>query len=289
MHYAALLALFSIIITSCEKDITVDLPIPESKIVVDGYVEPGSPVYVILTRNSPYFSPIGVNTLINSVEKGATVTVSDGTITTPLIEIDTTINGFQVSGLYIAPTMVGEMGKKYFLTVVSKKGETLTAATNLLDSIPLDSVWFKLTENNDTLGFVWAHLSDPDTTGNSYRWFAKRIGKDADFIAPFGSVFDDRFINAQSFDFAYNRGSIPNSTALDDTNEEAGFFKKGDSIVVKFCSIDRGVYEFWRDAETQIGNQGSPFASPSNIKSNVTGGLGVFAAYSAVYRTLVAQ
>ena len=286
----ALLSVISISILSCEKDITVDLPVPESKIVVDGYVEPNRPIYVLLTRNAPYFAPINQNTLINSVEKGAIVTVSDGDTTVRLTEIDTLVNGFTISGFYIALSgMIGQPGKQYNLKVVSSKGEVVTASTNLMVPVPLDSVWFKLIENNDTLGFVWAHLTDPDTTGNCYRWFAKRVDKDQSFIAPFGSSFEDRFINGKSFDFAYNRGSIQNSTAIDDNNEEAGFFKKGDTIIVKFCSIDRGVYEFWRDAEAQIGNNGGPFASPSNIKSNVVGGLGCFAGYSAVYDTLIAR
>ena len=276
-------------LASCEKDITVDLPVPESKLVVDGYVEPGLPVYVLLTRNSPYFAPITPNSLVNSFEKGATVTVSDGDSTVQLIELDTIVNNVRVGGLYIALNMVGVLNKTYSLTVISSKGETVTASTTLLTPIPLDSLWFKHREDNDTLGFVWAHLSDPADLGNCYRWFAKRMGKDKSFIAPLGSVFEDRFINGQSFDFAYNRGSIQNSTAPDDTGEQAGFFKTGDTVIVKFCAIDRGVYNFWRDAENQIGNQGSPFASPSNVRSNTVGGLGCFAGYSSVYDTVIAK
>ena len=45
------------------------------------------------------------------------------------------------------------------------------------------------------------------------------------FIAPSGSVFEDKFINGKAFDFAYNRGHLPNSTASEDENEEAGFYK----------------------------------------------------------------
>ncbi len=289
--YGKLVGMLLLIISffSCETDITVDLPVPESLIVVDGYVEPDQPIYVLLTRNAAYFAPINQNTIINAVEKGAIVTVNDGFITEQMIELDTTINGFSVSGFYVSLSMRGVKGRKYSLSITSAKGEVLSASTNLLYTVPLDSIWFKSLDNNDTLGFVWAHLTDPDTFDNCYRWFAKRMSKDADFIPPFGSSFEDKFINGQSFDFAYNRGSIPNSTAPDDTTEEAGLFKKGDTIIVKFSSIDRGVYEFWRDAEAQIGNNGGPFASPSNIKSNVVGGLGCFAGYSSSFDTLIAK
>ena len=89
--------------------------------------------------------------------------------------------------------------------------------------------------------------------------------------------------NNTTFNFAYNRGSLLNSSAKDDINEEAGFFKKGDSIIVKWCAVDRPTFEFWRDAETQVSNNGSPFATPSVIRSNVKGGLGLFSAYSPSY------
>ena len=289
-HKSILTLLFCcFLISACERDITVDLPKTESKIVVDSYVEIGLPVYVLLTRSEPYFAPITPGTLINSTEKNAIVTVSDGDTTVQLIELDTILNGVQISGIYVSSSMFGIAGKQYSIKVMSTKGEVLTATSALSIQIPLDSAWYQVSGELDSLGFVWAHLTDPDTLNNCYRWFAKRLGKDVDFIAPFGSSFEDKFINGKSFDFAYNRGSIPNSSAIDDNNNEAGFFKKGDTIVVKFCSIDRGVYEFWRDAETQAGNNGSPFASPSNIKSNVIGGLGCFAAYSATYDTVIAR
>mgnify|MGYP000960386189 CR=1 FL=1 len=49
-----------------------------------------------------------------------------------------------------------------------------------------------------------------------------------------GSAFEDKFINGQSFVFNAFRGQIPNSTKPDDIKEEAGLFKKGDTIVILF-------------------------------------------------------
>jgi hypothetical protein len=39
--------------------------------------------------------------------------------------------------------------------------------------------------------------------------------------------------------------------------------------------------------ENQVANQGSPFAVPSNIKTNINGGLGLWVGYAAVYDTIV--
>ena len=59
--YILLITVF--LFTACEKDITVDLPQPESKLVVDGYVEYNKPIYILLSRNAPYFSPIDPSTV----------------------------------------------------------------------------------------------------------------------------------------------------------------------------------------------------------------------------------
>lgn len=289
--------LFAVLfLASCEKNIDLDLPDASSKIVVEGYVEAGFVPYVILSRSQNYFDPIGQSTLNNLPISGAVVTISNGVDTVQLTEVDTTVNGVSVSGFYIAldpntlvPTMLGIPETTYHLHIVTAEGEVATSSSFLPPPIALDSTWFKIQENLDSLGFVWAKLNDPDTIGNYYRWFAKRLNEDDYFIAPFGSTFEDKFINGQNFDFAYNRGTIQNSTAEEDNNEEAGFYKKGDTIIVKFCTVDKSTYEFWRDAENQLGSAGSPFAVPSNIKSNIQGGRGLFATYSASYDTVIAN
>lgn len=285
-----------LLFSACEKDITLDLPEGNEQVVVDGYVENGLPPYVILSRTQGYFDPIGQGTLNNLPVSGATVIISNGSDTVQLTEVDTVINGTSISGFYVAldsitlaPTMLGIPGTTYHLTVITAAGEVLTSIAKLQQPIALDSTWFQIQEGKDSLGFAWARLSDPDTLENCYRWFAQRAGEDDYFIAPFGSSFEDKFINGQSFNFAYNRGTIQNSTAEEDNNDEAGFFKKGDTIVVKFCTVDRGTYEFWRDAENQLGSNGSPFAVPSNVKSNIKGGRGIFATYTATYDTIYAQ
>ncbi len=282
--------------SSCEKNIELDLPPIDQKVVVEGYVENGLPPYVILSKTEPYFDPIGQNTINNLPVRGALVYISDGIDTVQLTELDTSINGVSLGGFYVAldsitflPTMIGTPGTTYSLNIITAAGEQLSSIAKLPFPIPLDSTWFKVQEDLDSLGWAWARLADPDTLGNAYRWFAKRLNKDDFFIAPIGSVFEDRFINGRSFNFPYNRGSIQNSEAEEDNNEEADYYKKGDTIVVKFCTIDFATYEFWRDAENQVSSNGSPFAVPSNVKSNITGGRGLFATYTASFDTIIAN
>lgn len=289
-----LLLSFLLIFSSCEKTIDLELEEVPPSVVVDGYVETGLPPYVLLSRTSGYFDPVSNVQWVNDAITGAQVYVSDGTDTVQLREI--TVNGDLQEGIYIALDtvsfaylMTGMPGRTYFLKIITPDGKVLTSTAKLHQPVPLDSVWFRLTEGNDSLGLAYAHLDEPDTLSNCYRWFTKRIGKDDIFISPLGAVFDDRFINGQSFDLFYNRGAVYNSEAEDDNNEEAGLFKIGDTIAVKFTAVDRGVFEFWRLAEQQLSNNGSPFAVPSNITSNIQGGIGLFATYSPFYDTIIAR
>ena len=172
--------------------------------------------------------------------------------------------------------MTGEVGKSYFLKIETAEGELVTSVTTIPQPVPLDSLWFQLQGESDSLGWLWATLSDPPVIENQYRWFAKRIGKDNDFITPSGSVFEDKFFDGLSFDFAYNRGEPPYSTAEEDDNEEDGFYKVGDTIAVKFASITKESYKFWRAAETQVVSNGSPFGTPAPLETNIVGGIGIF-------------
>ena len=269
---------------SCEKDITVDLDDPEIQLVVEGYITPGYPAYVFISRTDAFFAPVDSTSLLNSTVKNALVIISDGVTVDTLVEPSSTIGYF-----YISPNMVGEIGKQYFITIITQEGEIATAVTRINPPVPLDSIWFLPQLETDTLGYIMAHITDPGATQNNYRWFAKRLGKDDDYIAPSGSAFDDKFFNGLSFDFGYNRGKVPNSTAEDDNNEVEGYFKKGDTIVLKFATITKYIYDFWRAAETQSSSNGNPFGSPASLKSNINGGIGIWEGFSFTLDTTVAN
>lgn len=272
-----------LVLFSCTRDITVDLPVPEQKIVVEGYIENGQHAMVTLTKTAAYFAAVDSASLLQYLVTNAIVTVSDGTTSEQLVlTIDTSQ---YIPVVYKSQNLVGQEGKSYTLTVVVD-GKTLTAVTTIPHVVALDSVWFKVQEGKDSLGFAWAHLTDPDTLGNCYRWFAKRIGKDKRFLAPIGSVFEDKFINGKSFDFAYNRGAEPNT---EEDNGSRGYFGLGDTIAVKFCSIDRAHFDFWRLEETQVSNNGNPFAAPAPLPTNINGGIGVWGGYAASFDTIIAH
>lgn len=291
--------------TACTKEVTLDIEGAEEKIVVQGSIEPGMPPIVILTHTNPYFGNNNFSSVDEIFIHGAVMTVSNGSYTATLSEICT--NDLPDSLLPLIGEMVGldsaslanvnfcvystldasiygQVGSSYSLTI-DANGKQLSAVTTIPQPVALDSLWFKI--EYDDFGFVWAKLSEPAGTGNAYRWFSKRLGEDGSFLAPWGSAFEDKFIDGESFEFAYNRPD----TQYEEYNTVEGenYFQVGDTIVIKFCAIDIPHYQFWRTFETQAVNNGNPFAAPTSIRSNITGGLGIWGGYSPVYDTLIAQ
>lgn len=308
-----LLSILSLLFYSCEKTIDISVPDAPSQIVVDGSIETDSPPIVVLTNTTPYFAETGGNELYENFVHDATVSITVDGVVYPLTEVcsdqipDSLLNLFmELTGIVIPPdadlnvclytdlsfSLRGENGKTYLLDIEAD-GNILSAKTNIPNPVALDSVWFQIEGNLDSLGLAWAIISDPDTIGNAYRWSARRINhypdgtvKDPVFIPPFNSVTDDQFFNGLTFEFSNTRGMLPYSSKPDDNNDEAFLFKIGDTIAVKGMSTNIPTFLFLRSYYSDLANQGSPFASPASLKTNVTGGLGIWAGYG-VYRDTI--
>ncbi len=302
---------------SCEKEITVELPDVPPKLVVDGWIELNEQPVVILTKSQGYFDPANFEAIAASFVSDADVTISDGTSSQQMIklcssnltqeqirEIATNI-GVDTNLLMsynicaYTSTIVGEENKAYTITI-DWRGEQYSSTTNVQQAIPLDSLWFEPQEENDSLGFIYAKLSDPAGIQNAYHWEAKRINKytygelqgqqkDNQFLAPRDAVFSDEFFDGQPLEFAYGRHRGDRSKQ-DETFPERGRFKIGDTVVIKFSSIDKEVYDFYYYSDIQQSGGDSPFASPVNVPSNVSNNaLGLWAGFGYVLDTVVCK
>lgn len=278
----------ALLFAGCEKEITVNLPDSEKKVVVEGAIEQGKHPYVLLTRSSPYFAPIGDFT-DNLFVTDATVIISDGIITDTMQgALNNEIYKPYPAFAYTSELITGEVGRSYYLTVLAE-GKTLTATTTIPQPIALDSLWFKedLGANDDSLGYVWAHLTDPDTIGNAYRWYSQIFGKQQRLLPAYGSVFNDKFINGESFDFAYNPSGDPFEPP-DPNALPLFYFGVGDTVAVKFCTIDHDSFTFLNTMENIRYSSGNPFAAPGSVFTNIKGGgLGGWCGYGATYDTIV--
>jgi len=326
------IALFALTGLSCQKQIEFDIPPVENEYVIDGKIETDGPPLVFITSTQGYFDPTTASDILGAFVHGADVTMTAGGVDYPLIEICTSTIPDSLLGQISQLTGIPEQNLQFFdycvytsldsaawgvnNTIYNLEAiigtDTLTASTKIQNPVPLNSTWFQVAGSLDSLGFLWANITEPDTAGNAYRWFAQRLNtykydyddyldangdvipvmgtmKDPFPIAPLGSVYDDKFSNGMTYDYAMPRGEIGNLEGPDDEGPEEGYFKIGDTVLVKFTSITYDAFLYIRALENQAATGGSPFASPGNLPYNVNGGLGFWGGYGVYTDTVICQ
>ena len=299
----AFLSFLIVGLNSCSKEVKIDILGFDEQIVIDGSIETGRPAIIFLSNSRDIYAPTDIDSYLSGFISGATVIVSNGTITDTLIEICTNnlppeldsiaaeYFGVPIEQLvdlnlcgYVSTGLVGEVGKTYVLKVIHNN-KTYTSSTKIENPKVLDNLFWKEQANLPGYGFSWAKITDSPVMGDAYRWEVKNIN-DGSFSKPFQPFTDDRFYNGLTFEFSVeNPMSFRDSTIED---QYKGYYKLGDTIVVKFSRLGKKEYQFFEKKYNQIFSGGNPFATPTNIPTNIEGGaLGVWAGFSPWYDTLI--
>lgn len=304
----------TVLLNGCTKEVTIDIPGYEEQLVIDGRIETDSPPFVLLSKSMEVYASTDLEAFLNGFISGAVVTVSNGTTTVTLSEICSdnlppgteelaaSMFGIPVSELanyqlcaYTSfdPAIWGEIGKTYTLTV-SYEGQTYTAETSIVSPTSFDNSYWQPDGDTPNHGFSWVTLSDPGGVFDAYKWEVKRIDldengeeRDQSFMPTFSPVFDDEFFDGLTFDFWYEN---PYAYGEGYTEDTEWLFEQGDTVVIKLSKMDEPLYEFMEKKYIQLQTAGNPFATPTNIPSNIQGGaLGVWAGYSPSFDTLVCE
>ena len=285
--YLIILAILTIGFTSCEKNIDVDFPPGDTPYVIEGYIENGTVPIISISRGISFLSSITSTDFNNLFVNNAVVSISvDGGA--PILM--TPIN-FGGATIYTNLSLSGEVGKRYDL-LVQVDGKTFTATTSILAPRPLDSLVYKQAEGlkgtEDSLVELTAWYSDPIESENYSRMLTKK-NSEAFYDVAFNSVYNDFIINGQQVSFTVFGGkqSLQNNDSADFS--QYGYFKRGDTVYVKWASIDKNQYDFWNTFEAQSGSFGNPFSPTVLIKSNIkgSGGIGIWASYGASLDTII--
>jgi Domain of unknown function (DUF4249) len=292
----AILTLFA-----CEKNFQPEIINNAADIVVEGYIEAGespTPPYVILTRSVPFFARIGLDQLNDLYVRGADVRVSDGQKEVRLRELClkelnpeqrqqvARFLGFNPDSLALNVcayvdlgfSMLGQEGKTYTLSI--KTGEkTLSAVTTIPRHARIDSLKFipPAGKLNDTLAELRGFLTDPPGVANFYRYQTQV--ENGPFLSSLQSVTDDRLFDGRTFEFPLSKAE-PRNQRVDPLT--FGLYRLGDSVSIKWITLDQAHFDFWNTVDFNAINQG-PFASYTRIKSNIKGGLGIWGGLSASY------
>jgi hypothetical protein len=303
------------LVTSCTKEVKIDIPGYKEQLVIDGRIETGMPPLVLISRSKDVYAPTNLQNFLSGFVSGATVTVSDGTNTVVLEEICSDnlppgseqmaaaifgVSVAQLTSLHLCAytsfntDIWGQVGKTYELTVTFE-GKTYTSTTTIQPPIPLTELYWKEEPATPGYGFSWARLDDPANQYDAYMWEVRRINTgpdgnpiDPSFVPTFNPVFDDDFFNGVNFEFFYENPTVWNDPNVPD--QFKGLYKLGDTVVIKYSKLDRTTFEFLEKKYVQMSSAGNPFSTPINLPSNIKGGaLGVWAGFSPVFDTLICK
>ncbi len=296
-----LILFLAVLLVGCEKEFTPIID-NEEEIVVEGFIEAGrnaNPTFIILTRSIPFFKEF--KGFDNAFVKGAEVWVSNGKESVRLsqfcwadldsntrkqaaqafsINLDSVTQNFNFC-VYIdlASRVKGEAGKTYNLRIKTQEGKVITAQTTIPRTVKIDVAEFIKppgTNQNDTMVQMRATINDPKGA-DFYRYFTEV--NNGGYIAGRGSVTDDGFFDGIVTKFNLLKAEPRGSGT---PNENFGLFKRGDTISIKLCTIDKSHFDFWSTLEANA-NSGGPFSTYTKVKFNINGGLGIWGGYNASY------
>lgn len=296
------------LLASCTKEINLDLPAPEEKIVVQGSIEIDQPPFIILTKNQSYYSQVSLNDLSQYFIKDAQVLVytdagdsvylKEFCLDNPAIaaafgfEFNDSVNS--TICVYTIPdildwfttgvgSLVGKENTRYHLSVISDSKKA-TATTTIPNLYPFDSLQVRNHPDagrNDSLAAVYMYLTFPVGV-DQYVRITTSVNNKPYYPMPGGSVFQYKVFDGTNVGLPLSEGFGPNTEF---NRDKFGYFDRGDTVGVKWSQIDRGVYDFYSTLENDEGD--SPFSSPIKIQSNVKGGLGVWAGYATTYGNII--
>lgn len=261
---------------SCEKEISVELPRPESKIMVEGFIEIDDYSVVFLTKNLSYFDAIDTSFVDDLIISGddAVVIVYDGAQNDTLIHV--TLDRWPYKA-YRGTKIKGQSGKEYELKIIYDD-KVYYSHTTIKDPIQIDSVLYEKIFLSDTLGTFTAYWKNPPGYGDYFtltlkmstqKWFYRSNSM--------VSLIDDKLLESNEvisipmITKGYERNSFfPKDSDEIDWNDIM-LFKKGDTVSLKLSVIDEEAYLFWSSWYRSKMTDGNPFTNPARIKSNISG------------------
>ncbi|MDQ0782454.1 DUF4249 domain-containing protein [Chryseobacterium sp. W4I1] len=262
-----ILSLFAV--TSCEKEIDLDLEDQSGKIVIEGNITNKPGPYIVRITKSVAFTQ---NNQYPAVV-GAQVVISDNTGQTETLQ-------YIGDGNYRTSAFNGATGRTYTLNIQAE-GKQYTAQSTMPEAVHLDG----LTQDSFSFGgeITYALLpvfTDPPALGNRYLFnFTVNSLTKKTF-----DVFSDNVNNGM-----VNQRPIFLPNEEDDNDPTKHKVIVGDTIHMEMQSIDNNIFTYY-SALLQIIDGGGPGGgvTPSNPPSNISNGaLGYFSAHTVQRKKVI--
>jgi len=261
-----ILSLF--LLTSCEKEIDLDLADKSGTIVIEGNItdQPG-PYYVKITKSVAFTQ----NNQYPAVT-GAQVIISDNTGQTETLQ-------YVGDGRYKTSAFTAVSGRTYTLKVQAE-GQQYTAQSTMPAAVSFDG----LTQDSFVFGGVTTYtllpvFTDPAALGNRYLFNFTVNNNSKKTFEVFSDNVNNGLVNQRPLILPNDDGDDPDDVKV----------VPGDTIHVEMQCIDNNIFTFY-SALLQITGDNGGSVTPSNPPSNVSNGaLGYFSAHTTSKKNFVIQ
>ncbi|MBO0931403.1 DUF4249 domain-containing protein [Fibrella aquatilis] len=278
------------------------------KLVVNGYISPQDTLLTVkVSRSKPALAEPSEG--VPYVVENATVSLTDGNRV--VVMRYNTDRQFYQAPVALMPIRTGQT---YTLTATTPDGKKVTAQATVPPPVPIRTI--NLDSTITTSGairtkayrvtFVW---EDPAGETNFYQYAGYLQWKDNKFSYPIGGQNEVPVPNIYVLIFNRDRatgnllsddrqqGSLLTSQSADVAKiivqktdppaaENVSYSYPGARVVAQLLNTDESFYRYTNAVarQRQVGN--SPFAEPVPIPTNITNGLGCFAAYNRTEKVL---
>ena len=251
-------------------------------LVVDGWIDAGGhPVVMVSKTLSPTEVVQEAATVASKMVGNAHVFVSDGTTR---VELEgRRDDSYFPPYIYTTDAITGEAGKTYRLEVVSP-GINAWAETTIPAPVQLDSLVATVSSRYDSLYTLHAYLKDNPATRDYYKVFTMVEGLNTSWNSSFMGIVDDETVQGQYLKIPVARGM----GILEKYRQP--LFREGETVHVKFCTVDAASYEYWRTYDDISAFARNPFFPVTeNAACNVHGALGFWGGYGASFYQITIQ
>lgn len=253
-----LITLFIISLSSCEKEIDVDLHSVPPQISIEGIVKEDQLATVRISHTLDFNNNNGYPNLSEAI-----VTISDNQGNSEILEQG-------ANGWYTAKTITGRIGNTYTMSVVYE-GQEYVATSQMPPRVPLESVTIKKIAAIDNPFVVLRILNPEGKTKQYYRALLFINGKQ-DRDLPEFTANTELADTGQPYDWSL--GVFSNDADIDP-------IKKGDELTIEFQCLDKGAQKFFHSLVSSVGTPTNPISNISN------GALGYFSACTAERTTII--
>lgn len=282
MKFNSAIIFFAIIffITSCERQVSLDLPYDGDKLVLNSIFKNDSVVYAKLTVSQP----VNFNSFNYTVPAGAAIKLYENDVYREDMQM------VQLNGVtFFRSTAKTIIGKKYTLKATATGFTDVEGADVIPAAVPFVARNFReVATANNTTEKLTVVLPDPAGVTNYYR--LRIFSADTNLNATGPRYFKGNELYFQINEFSGNGGfdlfgdSYDSEFIFSDEtfngrefqmNVDLDYYGGNDYVMVELTALTKETYRYLKSSNSQQLNQDNPFVEPTTVYNNIRNGYGI--------------